>query len=47
MLDGTTWRVPSLRHKVSAEEWQARVDCAALSSARWPVTVETRCMTWL
>jgi ribulose-5-phosphate 4-epimerase/fuculose-1-phosphate aldolase len=29
MLDGTTWRVPSLRHKVSAEEWQARVDCAA------------------
>ena len=29
MLDGTTWRVPSLRHKVSPEEWQARVDCAA------------------
>ncbi|MEN0076742.1 MAG: class II aldolase/adducin family protein, partial [Paracraurococcus sp.] len=29
MLDGMTWRVPSLRHKVSPEEWQARVDLAA------------------
>lgn len=29
MLDGTDWRVPSLRHRVSAEEWRARVDCAA------------------
>ncbi|MBY0332446.1 MAG: class II aldolase/adducin family protein [Acetobacteraceae bacterium] len=29
MLDGTTWRVPSMRHRVSPEEWQARVDCAA------------------
>jgi len=29
MLDGTTWRVPSMRHKVSPEEWQARVDLAA------------------
>ncbi len=29
MLDGTTWRVPSMRHQVSAEEWQARVDLAA------------------
>ncbi|MBK1659640.1 class II aldolase/adducin family protein [Paracraurococcus ruber] len=29
MLDGTTWRVPSMRHKVSAVEWQARVDLAA------------------
>jgi len=29
MLDSTEYRIPSLRHKVSPEEWQARVDLAA------------------
>lgn len=29
MPDGTTLRIPSLRNRVSAEEWQARVDLAA------------------
>ena len=29
MLDSTEYRIPSMRHKVSAAEWQARVDLAA------------------
>ena len=29
MLDSADHRVPSMRHRVSAEEWQARVDLAA------------------
>ena len=29
MLDSTEYRIPSMRHKVSPAEWQARVDLAA------------------
>ena len=29
MLDSTEFRIPSMRHKVSPEEWQVRVDLAA------------------
>lgn len=29
MLDAAEYRIPSLRHRVSAAEWQARVDLAA------------------
>ena len=29
MLDAAEYRIPSMRHRVSPEEWQARVDLAA------------------
>ena len=29
MLDAAEYRIPSMRHRVSPEEWQARIDLAA------------------